>query len=216
MRHQSMTSQFSSPGGARWARPSLIGLSVVWASLFGQGCGQAVDATESPRPADFSAEDTLRVVENCQAQARECFASANAAACEDPLRSCLLSALPDAGAPPPRAEAGTRPPHPEGGTPPPHPDRDGGPPDDDHGRDAGKPNPPRDASPPGDPPSADAGLRTLPDAARGALTDPVGNDGGPPVHDCVNDLRACLATGMRPSICAEESRTCLASLRDGG
>jgi hypothetical protein len=56
----------------------------------------------------------------------------------------------------------------------------------------------------------------LPDAARRALTDPVGNDGGPAVHECVNDLRACLATGIRPSICAEESRACLAGLRDGG
>ena len=203
-------------GGARWVRPSVFGLGVALASLIAQGCGQASDVTEPRAPADLSAEDALRAVESCQGQARDCFVNGDAAVCEEQLRSCLLSALPDGGAPP-RPEAGTRPPRPEGGTPPPRPQPDAGPPDDDHRPDAGNPNPPRDGGPPADPPSPDAGTRSLPDAARGALTDPVGNsDGGPAVHECVNDLRACLATGVRPSICAEESRACLSGLRDGG
>jgi hypothetical protein len=216
MRHQLMTSHFAGLGVARWVRPSLFGMGVAWASLLGQGCGQAADAIGSPAPVDLSAEDALRVVESCQAQARDCFAHGDAVVCEEQLRTCLLSALPDAGAPPPRPEAGARPPRPEGGTPPPRPDPDAGRADDDHRSDGGKPNPPRDGGPPSDPRSPDAGYRALPDAARGALTDPVGNDGGPAVHACVNDLRACLATGIRPSICAEESRACLSELRDGG
>ena len=208
MRYQLMTS-FSIREVARWIEPSVLAMGVACASTFGQACGQSPDATESPRSADLGTEEALRAVESCQAQARDCFATHDAIVCEEQLRSCLLSRLPDAGTPPPRS------------------DRDGGPPGNDHARDGGKPTPPRDGAPPSDPPSRDgsappdrpapdAAHRMLPDAARGALTDPVGNDGGPAVHSCVNDLRACLASGTRPSVCAEESRVCLSDLRDGG
>jgi hypothetical protein len=176
MRHQSIS--FRSIGGiARWIEPSALALGVACASVFGPGCGQAQDESESPRPTDLTTESPLRAVESCQTEARDCFASGgDANVCEEQLRSCLLSHLPEAGTPPPR------------------PERDGGP----HSH------------------SPDAAHRTLPDAAKGALTDPVGNDGGQAVHACVNDLRACLASSAKPSACAEASRRCLSVLRDGG
>jgi hypothetical protein len=218
MRHQWMTFYLSSAGAARWVQPSVLALGVTCVSVFGQGCGQSIDSPQSSGPADLGAEEALRAIENCQALARDCFVTSDAVACEEQLRACLLSSLPDAGGPTPHPErdAATPPPHPErdAGSPP-HPDPDAGPPDDDHDRDAGGTTPPRDGSPPSDPPSHDAGIRNLPDAAKGALNDPVGNDGGPAVLSCVNELRACLATGARPSTCAEDSRVCL-SRHDGG
>jgi hypothetical protein len=209
MRHQSIG--FRSIGGiARWMEPSALALGVACASVFGLGCGQAPGESESPHPTDLTTENALRAVESCQAQARDCFTSSgDANVCEEQLRSCLLSLVPDAGTPPAR------------------PERDGGPPGNDQGRDGSKPTPPGDGGPPSDPPSPDGGTppdhpspdaahRTLPDAAKGALTDPVGNDGGPAVLSCVNDLRACLASSAKPSVCAEEDRICLSGLRDGG
>jgi hypothetical protein len=209
MRYQSIS--FRSFGGiARWIEPSALALGVACASVFGLGCGQAQGESESPRPTDLAIENALRAVESCQAQARDCFTSGgDANVCEEQLRSCLMSLLPEAGTPPPR------------------PERDGGPAENDHGRDGSRPMPPRDGAPPSDPPSPEGGTppdhpspdaahRTLPDAAKGALTDPVGNDGGPAVHSCVNDLRACLASSAKPSVCAEGSRICLSDLRDGG
>jgi hypothetical protein len=170
---------------------------VACASLFGQGCGEALDRSESPGAADLTAEKALRAIESCQAQASECFVNQDAAVCEEQVRSCLMSLLPEAGTPPSR------------------PERDGGNPSDDRPADGGKPIPPRDGSPPSNPGSPDASDRILPDAARRALTDPVGNDAGPVVHACINDLRTCIASGIRPSACAEESRACLLALRDG-
>jgi hypothetical protein len=168
----------SNGGIAGWIEPSVLALGVACA-LFGLGCGQAQGESESPRPADLTTENALRAVESCQAQARDCFMrGVDANVCEEQLRSCLLSPLPEAGTPPARPAR-------DGGTPPDHP-------------------------------SPDAAHRTLPDAAKRALTDPVGNDGGPAVHSCVNDLRACLASSAKPSVCAEESRLCLSALRDGG
>jgi hypothetical protein len=218
MRYQWMTSYLSSVGVARWVQPSVLALGVTCVSMFGQGCVQSVDSPQSSGSGDLSAEEALRAIESCQAKARDCFANSDPVACEEQLRACLLSSLPEAGTPPPHPErdgATPPPPPPRDAGAPPHPDPDAGPPDDDHGPDAGRPTPPRDGAPPSDPPSADAGIRTLPDAAKGALTDPVGNDAGPDVLSCVNDLRACLATGARPSTCAEDSRVCL-SRRDGG
>jgi hypothetical protein len=198
MRHQRISSRWIG-GVARWIEPSVLVLGVACASVFGLGCGQAESESESPRPADLTTENALGAVASCQAQARDCFTSGvDANVCEEQLRACLLSLLPEAGTPPPRPER-------DGG--PPKPTGDGEPPSDPPSRDGGTPP---------DRPRPDAAHRTLPDAAKGALTDPVGNDGGPAVHPCVNALRACLASGAKPSVCAEESRICLSDLRDGG
>jgi hypothetical protein len=204
-------------GVARWLEPSILAFGVACAGAFGQGCGQSNDPGPSARTEDPNAI-ALSAIESCQTQARDCFASSDSAVCEDQLRDCLLARLPDAGTPPPHPEH-------DGAAPPPHPEHDGDPDDDDV--DGGKPardgappgpNPPHDGAPPDppDPRSPDAGRPPLPDAAKGALTDPVGHDGGPDQLACVNALRACLATATRPSTCAEQSQQCLGGGRDGG
>lgn len=207
MRHQIKISSFASSGVARWMPPAIFAWGTACVSLFGQGCGQSPDDQKPASVVDLAAEGALRVVEGCQAQARDCFANGDAIACEEQLRSCLSGLVADAGGPPPHPER-------DGSTPPPRPERDGGGPDDDPPSDGGKPA--RDGSPPSDPGSPDAGRRELPDAAKGALTDPVGNDGGPATLACVNALRACLASAAKPSTCAEQSRVCFSGARDGG
>jgi hypothetical protein len=182
---------------ARSVTSPVLALSVVWVGLLAQGCSQASESSESAVITDESIDEALRAVRNCQAQARACFADAGGADCEEQLRSCLRSTLP------------------EGGTPNAHSERESGRPP--ARTDAGGHSEQDDDAAPTHPLPTDAAHPSMPEAAVRALTNPVGPaDGGPAVLSCVDGLRACLASDVKPSTCAEEAQGCFADLRDAG
>jgi len=97
-----------------------------------------------------------------------------------------------------------------------HPQHEAGRPDDLPEPDGGHENESEHDGGPANPPPNGGAHPAMPEAAVNALTNPVGNDGGPAVLSCVDDLRACLATDTKPSACAETAQACLRALHDAG
>jgi hypothetical protein len=168
--------------------------AVCWAP----GCGQNNDVGQETNGTDQAADEALRAVRTCQAQAHDCVNDGGGAACEEQLRACLSSILPDAGPPTEHPEHDAA----RSNEPKAH---------DDAGHEGESDD---DAEPSrGGPP--DAG-HAMPEAAVNALTKPVGHDGGGAMLGCVDDLRACLASDAKPSTCADDAQSCLKALHDGG
>jgi hypothetical protein len=180
----------SAGGIARSVTTPALALAVTWAALLSGGCGAGVVSAESSGTTTTD-QESLLAVQACQAQARACMSSGGGSACEDKLRACLSSSLPpDVDSTPERVSHEAGQPEAEEDAHPEHPD-------------------PEPAEKP------DAGRRALPDAAVSALTNPVGRaDAGPAVLSCVDALRSCLASGAKPSTCAETARGCFTAAHD--
>jgi hypothetical protein len=161
-----------------------FGACSVWLACGLSACGQS--AGPQPPESSASSTDALNGVLGCQADAFACAADAQALpaniACQDALRSCLLSLLPDAALVPTLPTPPTLPTQPTLPPLPPLPTFD-----------AGFPTRPTLPNPPA-PPAFDAGPAPT---------------GLPPQAQCLASTQACLASGTMPSSCATTAQACL-------
>jgi hypothetical protein len=120
MRHRTKQFPIAPWAITRSVGGSVLAIGVAWAAFTAQGCGATVGTTDPIGTTDNSADQALRAVNSCQTQARACFADGGGTACEEQLRACLGSLVPDAGhggGPDDDAEP-PEPPESDGGRPP--------------------------------------------------------------------------------------------------
>jgi hypothetical protein len=174
---------------------STVVLGIAWSAAGLQACVQPTETASSEQATDQSIDDALRAVQSCLAPLHACLADGGGSDCEEQLRACLASAVPDAGAATP--ELGH-----DGGHPVEHATSDGG----NHA----------EGDEDAESERRDGGRPPLPEAAMNAQAHSIGRTGGPAALACVDTLRACLVSAVSPSTCAEDARACLLGLRDAG